>query len=93
MEYLMALNEKILYSQTQGKQIMALSDIETELEKLRIKAVTRVREYMLHTILNEFRKPNTNVQLQQQAHLTALKRFNEFLLRYGREYAKEIRFA
>ena len=93
MEYLTALNQKILFSQQQGKQILAIKDIDPELEKLRIKATTKVREYMLHIIYSDLRKPNTNVQLQQQAQLLTLKKFNEFLLRYGKEFAKEIRLA
>ena len=48
---------------------------------------------MLHTIYTDLRKPNTNVQLQQQAQLTSLKKFNEFLMRYGKEHAKEVRVA
>ena len=48
---------------------------------------------MLQVIYSDLRKPNTNVQVQQQAQLANLKKFNEFLMRYGREHAKEVRLA
>ena len=40
LEFLTTLNQKILFSQQQGKQIVATKDIDPELEKLRIKVGT-----------------------------------------------------
>lgn len=55
--------------------------------------MTKVREFLLDFIYNELRKPNTNIQIQQQVKLINLKYFNEFLQKYGSEFAKEVREA
>lgn len=92
-DYLDSLESKIKFSQQQGKQIAATKDIDPELEKLRIKAISRVREKALDVVYTEFRKPNTNIQMLQDKNRALMKRLNEFLMRYGQEYAKEVRIA
>ena len=93
IEYLTVLNNKMGFSKSlKDKKILACYDVDPELEKLRVKAVTRVREFLLQMIYN-LKRPNTNVQILQQSKLLKYKYLYRFLYKYGREYALEAREA
>ena len=51
---------------------MAGRDVIPQLERLRVKAVGRVRGFLLHKIA-DLRKPRTNVQMVQEHVLLRLK--------------------
>ena len=47
----------------QGASAAALQDVEAELERLRVKAVQKVREFLLQRFYG-LRKPKTNIQVR-----------------------------
>lgn len=59
------------------------------MEKLKIKAVSKIRDYLLEKI-NQFKKPLANYQIQQNA-MVKFKFYYKFLLANNREVAKEVR--
>ncbi|TKC49591.1 hypothetical protein EI555_016523, partial [Monodon monoceros] len=67
----------------------ACADVRGMLDRLRIKAVTKIREFILQKIYS-FRKPMTNYQIPQTA-LLKYRFFYQFLLGNERATAKEIR--
>ena len=58
------------------------------LEKLKLKAAAKIREFLLAKI-NAFKKPMANYQMPQNAMLKT-RFFFEFLLAHQRDVAKEI---
>ncbi|KAG9300693.1 hypothetical protein G9A89_023491 [Geosiphon pyriformis] len=91
LAYLIELNKKMIYIKTnQDKNIKAIKDVGPELEKLRLKATEKIREFLL-TKIKSLRIPNTNVQMMQQSVLLKYKKLYQFVMdRYG-EVAFEIR--
>ncbi|XP_030171086.1 vacuolar protein sorting-associated protein 52 homolog isoform X2 [Lynx canadensis] len=67
----------------------ACADVRGILDRLRVKAVTKIREFILQKIYS-FRKPMTNYQIPQTA-LLKYRFFYQFLLGNERATAKEIR--
>ncbi|XP_037055637.1 vacuolar protein sorting-associated protein 52 homolog isoform X2 [Peromyscus leucopus] len=67
----------------------ACADVRGVLDRLRVKAVTKIREFILQKIYS-FRKPMTNYQIPQTA-LLKYRFFYQFLLGKERATAKEIR--
>ncbi|KFO23116.1 Vacuolar protein sorting-associated protein 52 like protein [Fukomys damarensis] len=67
----------------------ACADVRGVLDRLRVKAVTKIREFILQKIYS-FRKPMTNYQIPQTA-LLKYRFFYQFLLGNERATAKEIR--
>ncbi|XP_013372339.1 PREDICTED: vacuolar protein sorting-associated protein 52 homolog isoform X2 [Chinchilla lanigera] len=67
----------------------ACADVRGVLDRLRVKAVTKIREFILQKIYS-FRKPMTNYQIPQTA-LLKFRFFYQFLLGNERATAKEIR--
>lgn len=67
----------------------ALGDVEPELEKLRIKAVSRVRDYLMHKF-STLRKPKTNFQIIQQNVLRKHIDLIRFLQEHGGEVFGEV---
>ncbi|KAL6082394.1 hypothetical protein STEG23_021549 [Scotinomys teguina] len=67
----------------------ACADVRGVLDRLRLKAVTKIREFILQKIYS-FRKPMTNYQIPQTA-LLKYRFFYQFLLGNERATAKEIR--
>ncbi|KAF9187799.1 Histone acetyltransferase kat2b [Haplosporangium sp. Z 767] len=74
----------------QGRHIRALKEVGPELERLRIKTVEKVREFLLAKI-KSFRIPNTNVQIMQHSVLLKYKELNQFVMERHSEVAAEIR--
>lgn len=63
------LNHKINFVKEQScKDVKSCNDVKDILEKLKIKAVTKIRSYLLEQI-SKFRKPMTNYQIPQRSIL------------------------
>ncbi|TPX48681.1 hypothetical protein SeMB42_g02918 [Synchytrium endobioticum] len=91
LTHLNALNQKMSFVKSQqNKHVRAFKDVGPELERLRLKATEKIREFLLRK-LESLRAPNTNVAMIQQSVLLKYKELYWFLLeRYG-EAAAEIR--
>ncbi|CAG2059245.1 unnamed protein product, partial [Timema podura] len=86
---LTSLNHKINFVKEQSfKDARCCLDVKDILEKLKIKAVTKIRAHLLEQIY-KFRKPMTNYQVPQNA-LLKFKFFFEFLLSNERSCAQEV---
>lgn len=83
------LNHKLnLVKELQFKEAKSSDDVKDVLEKLKIKAMTKIRQYLLEQIY-KFRKPMTNYQIPQNAMLKN-KFFFEFILYNERQVGQEI---
>ncbi|XP_064616275.1 vacuolar protein sorting-associated protein 52 homolog [Liolophura sinensis] len=90
LEQLHELNHKINFVKEQSfKDARSCGDVKDILEKLKIKAISKIREFLLQKIY-QFRKPMTNYQIPQNAMLK-FRFFNEFLISNERHTAREIR--
>ncbi|XP_041976459.1 vacuolar protein sorting-associated protein 52 homolog [Aricia agestis] len=89
MVQLAILNQKLNFVKEQDfKETKACHDVKDVLEKLKIKAVSKIRTYLLEQIY-KFRKPMANYQIPQNAMLK-YKFFFEFILANERNVAQEI---
>ncbi|CAK1603063.1 unnamed protein product [Parnassius mnemosyne] len=89
MVQLAMLNQKLNFVKEQEfKETKACHDVKDVLEKLKIKAVSKIRTYILEQIY-KFRKPMANYQIPQNAMLK-YKFFFEFVLTNERNVAQEI---
>lgn len=89
LSHLQTLNHKINFVKEQSfKESKSCLDVKDTLEKLKIKAMTKIRTYLLEQIY-KFRKPMTNYQVPQNAMLK-YKFFFEFILSNERNVAQEI---
>lgn len=70
----------------------AYKDVEPEVEKLRVKAISKGREFMMQK-LHALRKPKTNIQILQQNVLLKYKYICTFLREHGKEVYPEVRAA
>lgn len=83
------LNHKLnLIKELQFKEAKSCDDVKDVLEKLKIKAMSKIRVYLLEQIY-KFRKPMTNYQVPQNAMLKN-KFFFEFILCNERRVGEEI---
>lgn len=83
------LNHKLnLVKELQFKEAQSSDDVKDVLEKLKIKAMSKIRQYLLEQIY-KFRKPMTNYQIPQNAMLKN-KFFFEFILCNERLVGQEI---
>ncbi|XP_066473420.1 vacuolar protein sorting-associated protein 52 homolog isoform X2 [Tiliqua scincoides] len=90
LEQLHELNTKISAVKEQSfRETMACADVTDVLDKLKAKAVAKIREFILQKIYS-FRKPMTNYQIPQNA-LLKYRFFYQFLLGHERAIAKEVR--
>jgi len=90
LEQLQELDAKAAAVREQeGRGTAACADVRGILDRLRVKAVTKIREFILQKIYS-FRKPMTNYQIPQTA-LLKYRFFYQFLLGNERATAKEIR--
>uniref|UniRef100_A0A8C1HHY5 Vacuolar protein sorting-associated protein 52 homolog n=1 Tax=Cyprinus carpio carpio TaxID=630221 RepID=A0A8C1HHY5_CYPCA len=90
LEQLHELNSKINYAKELSfKETLACSDIQDIVDRLKIKAVSKIREFILQKIYS-FRKPMTNYQIPQNT-LLKYRFFYQFLLANERTVAKEVR--
>jgi len=89
LENLHELDHKINFAKEQSfKEAKSCGDIKDVLEKLKLKAAAKIREFLLAKI-NAFKKPMANYQMPQNAMLKT-RFFFEFLLAHQRDVAKEI---
>lgn len=70
----------------------AHQDVQPELERLRVKAVAKAREYLMARIY-ALRKPKTNIQILQQNMLLRFRYLVTFLRAHGPEVFGEVRTA
>lgn len=90
LEQLQILDHKIAFLKEQSfRETRAASDVRDILDKLKIKAVAKIREYFLLKI-NQFKKPLANYQIPQNAMLR-FKFYFRFLQAVNREVAREVR--
>ena len=83
------LNHKLnLIKELAFKEAKSADDVKDILEKLKIKAMSKIRNYLLEQIY-KFRKPMTNYQVPQNAMLKN-KFFFEFILYNERQVGQEI---
>eukprot|EP01117_Protostelium_nocturnum_P008182 TRINITY_DN2919_c0_g1_i7.p1 TRINITY_DN2919_c0_g1~~TRINITY_DN2919_c0_g1_i7.p1 ORF type:complete len:423 (+),score=48.19 TRINITY_DN2919_c0_g1_i7:470-1738(+) len=89
------LNRKIqacefLSTQPHTQNTFSIKYMSSILEKLKWKAICRVREFLLYRVLS-LRKPKTNVQIIQQSVLIKYKHSSQFLVEFAPKYALEIK--
>ncbi|XP_027766004.1 vacuolar protein sorting-associated protein 52 homolog, partial [Empidonax traillii] len=90
LERLRELDGKIGAVKEQAfRDTLACADVQHVLDKLKVKAVTKIREFVLQKIYS-FRKPMTNYQIPQDS-LLKYKFFYQFLLGNERNVAQELR--
>ncbi|XP_030202193.1 vacuolar protein sorting-associated protein 52 homolog isoform X4 [Gadus morhua] len=90
LEQLHELNNKINFTKELSfRETLACNDIQDIVDRLKIKAVSKIREFILQKIYS-FRKPMTNYQIPQNT-LLKYRFFYQFLLANERTVAKEIR--
>ncbi|XP_026876208.1 vacuolar protein sorting-associated protein 52 homolog isoform X2 [Electrophorus electricus] len=90
LEQLHELNNKINFAKELSfRETLACADIQDIVDRLKIKAVSKIREFILQKIYS-FRKPMTNYQIPQNT-LLKYRFFYQFLLANERTVAKEIR--
>uniref|UniRef100_H2Z2W7 Vacuolar protein sorting-associated protein 52 homolog n=1 Tax=Ciona savignyi TaxID=51511 RepID=H2Z2W7_CIOSA len=90
LEQLHELNHKINFvKQHSYNDTAACRDVLDVVEKLKFKAISKIREFLL-TKIYSFRKPMSNYQLGQDAMLKS-RFFYEFLLSNERHVAREVR--
>ncbi|CAG8489569.1 2639_t:CDS:10 [Ambispora gerdemannii] len=91
LAYLTELNRKMIYvTKNQDKEFVAFKDVGPELEKLRLKAAEKIRDFLLKKI-KSLRIPNTNVQILQQSVFLKYKELHRFVMERYPEVAIEIR--
>ncbi|XP_022914245.1 vacuolar protein sorting-associated protein 52 homolog [Onthophagus taurus] len=89
LTHLQVLNHKISFVKEQSfKESKSCTDVKDILEKLKIKAMSKIRTYLLEQVY-KFRKPMANYQMPQNAMLKN-KFFFEFILSNERNVAQEI---
>lgn len=89
LKHLNELNHKLtMVKELNFKESKSAEDVGDILEKLRIKAMTKLRGYLLEQVY-KFRRPMTNYQVPQNAMLK-YKFFFEFILSNERQVAQEI---
>ncbi|KAL0102564.1 hypothetical protein PUN28_018096 [Cardiocondyla obscurior] len=87
--HLQTLNHKINFVKEQSfKEAKSCLDVKDILEKLKVKAMAKIRIYLLEQIY-KFRKPGTNFQVPQN-NMLKYKFFFEFILTNERNVAEEI---
>lgn len=86
--YLTELNKKMTF--VSGNKARACQDVEPELERLRIRATGKIRDFLLQRI-GALKKPNTNIQILQQNVLIKFKYLNQFLVDHSPSVAQEVR--
>ncbi|PKC73496.1 Vps52-domain-containing protein [Rhizophagus irregularis] len=90
LAYLTELNKKMTYvKRNQKMNVKAIKDVGPELEKLRLKATEKIRDFLL-TKIRSLRIPNTNVQILQQSILLKYKALYKFLMERYSEVAVEV---
>mmetsp|Transcript_21139 Transcript_21139/g.37752 ORF Transcript_21139/g.37752 Transcript_21139/m.37752 type:complete len:358 (-) Transcript_21139:140-1213(-) len=92
MEALVKLDQKILFVRNDPTawDSQARRDLEPVLEKLRVRAVSKVRDVVLDRMMT-LRRPKTNVQIVQQTLLARLKPYVRFIINHASDVYLEVR--
>lgn len=89
-ENLRELNDKLEFvKQQRNNGYASVNDVYDVIEKLKLKAISKTREFLLQKIY-QFRKPMANYQMLQH-QLQNYKYFNQFLMSHNRDVAEQIR--
>lgn len=90
LENLHELEHKINFLNLQDfNDCRAVYDVRDVVDKLKLKAISKVREFLLQRV-HQFRKPMANYQMLQ-SQLLNYRYFNEFLMAHSRETALQVR--
>lgn len=90
LEHLQNLEHKLNFLKEQSfRDARSCNDVRDVVEKLKIKAVGKIREFLLDRI-NLFKKPMTNYHIQQDTILK-FRFYFKFLMANNREVANEIK--
>ncbi|KAI8968291.1 Sac2 family-domain-containing protein [Mycotypha africana] len=91
LEYLVTINHQMQFVKTnQHRPIKALRNVGPELEKLRLKATSTIRDFFMSHI-QTLSVPNANIQIMQQSVFLKYKELHYFVIERHHEAAKEIR--
>ncbi|KAI9322660.1 Sac2 family-domain-containing protein [Dichotomocladium elegans] len=90
LQYLLGINQQMRFVKAnQNKPIKALRNVGPELEKLRLKAASTIRDFFIERI-NALLVPNTNVQIMQQSVFLKYKELHQFVIDRHHDAAAEI---
>ncbi len=90
LEHLQNLEHKINFLKEQSfRDARACNDVRDVVDKLKVKAVSKIRDYLMDKI-NSFKKPMTNYHIQQNTILK-FRFYFKFLVANNREIAREIK--
>lgn len=91
LECLLALDKKLKFvcADEVAKGSHARRDVEPSLERLRIKALAKVRDFILQKVYT-LKRPKTNIQIIQQNVLLKYKYFVRFLREHGDDIYTEV---
>jgi len=84
------LTQKLEYADSDFASTPAAQQSLPEIERLRAKAVSRIRDFVVNNI-DSLKKPKTNLQILQQTVLVKFKFFNVFLRIHHPLVAEEVR--
>lgn len=91
LDYLLELNKKLDHmKQNDMQKLPSCAQSAPELEKLRAKAVARVKDFLVSKV-NALKKPKTNLQILQRNVLVRFKFFNTFLEEHHPSVAEEVK--
>ncbi|KAI8355152.1 Sac2 family-domain-containing protein [Blakeslea trispora] len=91
LEYLLTINKQMRFVKAnQHRPIKALENVGPELEKLRLKAVSTIRDFLVSRI-QLLCIPNANIQIMQQSVFLKYKQLHYFVLERHHEAAREIK--
>ena len=91
LEYLLTINKQMRFVKAnQHRPIKALENVGPELEKLRLKAVSTIRDFFVSRI-QLLCIPNANIQIMQQSVFLKYKQMHYFVLERHHEAAREIK--
>ncbi|KAI9468278.1 MAG: Sac2 family-domain-containing protein [Benjaminiella poitrasii] len=93
LEYLIMINKQMRFVKAnQHRPIKALRNVGPELEKLRLKAASTLRDFFISRI-QLLGVPNANIQIMQQSVFLKYKELHFFLLERNHDAAREVRQA
>ncbi|MEW5309332.1 MAG: hypothetical protein WDW38_001227 [Sanguina aurantia] len=92
LEYLLLLDKKLKFvsEDETAASSQAKRDLDPALQKLRIKALAKVREFLLQKVY-QLKRPKTNVQIIQTSVLLKFRHFCRFLRQHGPDMYEEVR--
>eukprot|EP00965_Chrysotila_dentata_P116455 3849494-Pleurochrysis_carterae.AAC.1 len=93
LEYVLELNKKVAFAKKDSTAMTsACADIAPELEKLRIKSVHKIRDFLLGRVAS-LKKKFTNIQILQQSALLKFKGLYRFMQEHSPEMTAEVKEA